>query len=164
MRITTVKGRGGIPWPIRGVIAGAAGTAAMTLTYKAEHAARPDVRGSIDYDDSLVPGQIVATVLHLPSVTERGEQELGTALRWGYGSAFGMMHGLLRRRLGEPWASLIFGSMLMTATFSLFPLLGRTPPPWKWTRDVLATSLGTHIVYVAGVALTDAVLASDEER
>jgi hypothetical protein len=164
MRITTVKGRGGIPWPIRGVIAGAAGTAAMTLTYKAEHAARPDVRGSIDYDDSLVPGQIVATVLHLPSVTERGEQELGAALRWGYGSAFGMMHGLLRRRLGEPWASLIFGSMLMTATFSLFPLLGRTPPPWKWTRDVLATSLGTHIVYVAGVALTDAVLASDEER
>ena len=136
----------------------------MTLTYKAEHAARPDVRGSLDYDDSLVPGQIVATVLHLPSVTERGEHELGTALRWGYGSAFGVMHGLLRRRLGEPWASIVFGGMLMTATFSLFPLLGRTPPPWEWKRDVLATSLGTHVVYVAGVALTDAVLASDEER
>ncbi len=51
----------------------------------------------------------------------------------------------------------------MTATFSLFPLLGRTPPPWKWTWDVLATSLGTHVVYVAGVALTGAVLASDDE-
>jgi hypothetical protein len=112
----------------------------------------------------LVPGQIVATVLHLPSVTERGEHELGTALRWGYGSAFGVMHGLLRRRLGEPWASIIFGGMLMTATFSLFPLLGRTPPPWEWKRGVLAPSLGTHVVYVAGVALTDAVLASDEER
>lgn len=55
----------------------------MTIAYKAEHAARPDVRGSLDYDDSLVPGQIVATVLHLPSLTEHGEQELGTALRGG---------------------------------------------------------------------------------
>ena len=53
--------------------------------------------------------------------------------------------------------------MLMTATFSLVPLLGRTPPPWKWPTDVLATSLGTHVAYVTGVALTDAVLASDEE-
>ena len=158
-----VKRRAAIPWPNRGVLAGAVGTAAMTLAYKAEHAARPDVRGSLDYDDSLVPGQIVASVLHLPSVTERGDQELGTALRWGYGSAFGMMHGLLRRRLGEPRASLVFGGMLMSATFSLFPLLGRTPPPWKWPTDVLATSLGTHVAYVTGVALTDAVLASDEE-
>lgn len=61
-----MKGRGAIPWPIQGVLAGAAGTAAMTIAYKAS------------------------------------EQELGTALRWGYGSAFGVMHGLLRRRLGEP--------------------------------------------------------------
>jgi hypothetical protein len=153
----------GIPWPIAGVIAGAAGTAAMTFAYKMEHVARPDVRGALDYDDSLVPGQIVATVLHLPSVTERGEQELGTMLRWGYGSAFGMMHGFLRRRVGEPWASAIFGGMLMTATFSLFPLLGRTPPPWRWKRDVLATSLGTHAAYVAGVALTNAALAADDD-
>jgi hypothetical protein len=152
-----------MPWPIRGVIAGAAGTAAMTLAYRAEHAARPEVRGSLDYDDSLVPGQIVASVLHLPSVTARGEQELGTLLRWGYGSGFGMMHGFLRRRLGEPWASAIFGGMLMTATFSLFPLLGKTPPPWRWPRDVLATSLGTHAAYVAGVALTNAVLARGED-
>jgi hypothetical protein len=67
------------PWPIRGVIAGAAGTAAMTLAYRAEHAMRPEVRGPLDYDDSLVPGQIVASVLHLPSVTQRGEQGVGHA-------------------------------------------------------------------------------------
>ena len=94
---------------------------------------------------------------------DRGEQELGTALRWGYGSAFGMMHGFLLRRLGEPRASAIFGGMLMTATFSLFPLLGRTPPPWRWKPDVLATSLGTHVVYVAGVALTNVALAADDD-
>ena len=145
----------GLAWPVRSVIAGFAGTAAMTLAYRTEHALRPSVQGQLDYDDSIVPGEIVASVLRLSDVTERGDAELGTALRWGYGSAFGLWHGLLRRRLREPWASLIFGATLMSATFSLFPLLGRTPPPWRWPPDVLATSLATHAAYVVTVALVD---------
>jgi len=145
----------GLAWPVRSVIAGFAGTAAMALAYSTEHALRPSVHGQLDYDDSIVPGEIVASVLRLSDVTERGDAELGTALRWGYGSAFGLWHGLLRRRLPEPWASLIFGATLMSATFSLFPLLGRTPPPWRWPPDVLATSLATHAAYVVTVALVD---------
>jgi hypothetical protein len=43
----------------------------------------------------------------------------------------------------------------MTATFTLFPLLGKTPPPWRWPADVLATSVGTHAAYVTAVALAD---------
>ena len=151
-----------LPWPVRGVIAGAAGTAAMTLAYSTEHRMRPRVEESLDYDDSLVPGQIVANILHLPSVTDKEEWELGMALRWGYGSAFGIFHGLLRRTVGEPWASLIFGGTLMSATLSLFPLLGRTPPPWRWPPDVLATAFGTHVAYVATVAAVDAALAADD--
>lgn len=144
-----------MPWPVRSVIAGLAGTAAMTLAYRSEHRLRPSVSGSLDYDDSLVPGQIVASVMHLGSVTDRTDAELGELLKWGYGSAFGLWHGLLRRRLPEPWASLAFGATLMTATFTLFPVLGRTPPPWRWPPDVLATSLGTHAAYVTAVALVD---------
>lgn len=144
-----------VPWPLRSVLAGTAGTAALTLAYRTEHRVRRTVRGPLDYDDSLVPGQIVASVMHLPHVTDRGEQDLGLALRWGYGSAFGIFHGWLRRRVGEPWASAAFGSVLMSATFSLFPLLGRTPPPWRWPPDVLATSVGTHVAYVTAVGLVD---------
>ena len=151
----TVATRRGMPWPVRSVIAGVAGTAAMTLAYKTERRLRPKVSGSLDYDDSLVPGQIVASVLHLGSVTDRTDAELGELLKWGYGSAFGLWHGILRRRLPEPWASLAFGATLMTATFTLFPVLGRTPPPWRWPPDVLATSLGTHAAYVTAVALVD---------
>jgi hypothetical protein len=149
--------RASIPWPVRSVIAGAAGTAAMTLAYGLERRLRPRDDRPLDYDDSLVPGEIVASVLRLSDVSTREEQELGTALRWGYGSAFGIYHGLLRRRLGEPWASLIFGATLMSATFTLFPVLGRTPPPWRWSADVLATSLATHAAYVTTVALVDDV-------
>ena len=144
-----------VSWPVRSVLAGAAGTATMSLAYAAERKLRPSVRGSLDYDDGLVPGKIVAAVMHLPRVTDRGDRDLGLILRWSYGSAFGLMHGTLRRTLGEPRASALFGTMLMTATLTLFPLLGRTPPPWRWRPDVIATSFGTHALYVAAVAAVD---------
>src|SRR4051812_42929353 len=127
----------------------------MTAAYAAEHRVRTRVRGQLDYDDGLVPGQIVASVMHLPQVTDAQEHELGLLLRWSYGSAFGLLHGAMRRAIREPVTSLIFGGVLMTATFTLFPLLGRTPPPWRWPRDVLATSVGTHVAYVAAVAAAD---------
>jgi hypothetical protein len=144
-----------VPWPIRSVVAGTAGTAALSLAYVAERRLRPRHRGSLDYDDSLVPGQIVASIMHLPHVTAREDRDIGWALRWSYGSVFGLWHGVLRRRLPEPWASAVFGGTLMSATFSLFPLLGRTPPPWRWPPDVMATSLGTHAAYVTAVATVD---------
>jgi len=137
------------------VLAGTAGTATMTLAYATERRLRPRVRGPLDYDDSLVPGQIVAAVMHLPHVTDREDHELGLILRWSYGSAFGVWHGILRRRVSEPWASVLFGGTLMTATLTLFPLLGRTAPPWRWPPAMLATSFGTHVAYVTAVAVVD---------
>ena len=151
----------GLGWPLRSVLAGTAGTATMTAAYAAEHHVRTNVRGQLDYDDGLVPGQIVATVMHLPQVTHAQEHELGLVLRWSYGSAFGLLHGALRRSVREPIASAIFGGVLMTATFTLFPVLGRTPPPWRWPADVLATSIGTHVAYVAAVAVADDGLRRD---
>ncbi len=143
-----------VPWPIRSVLAGTDGTAALSLSYATERRVRGR-RGPLDYDDSLVPGQIVASIMHLPHVTAREDRDLGLILRWGYGSAFGLWHGLLHRRIREPWASAIFAGTLMSATFSLFPLLGRTPPPWRWPADVMATCLGTHAAYVSAVATAD---------
>jgi hypothetical protein len=147
-----------LPWPLRSVIAGSAGTAAMTAAYNAERRWR-HAPGPLDYDDSLVPGQIVAGIMHLGHVTAKEDYELGMALRWGYGSAFGIWHGILRRRLGEPRASFGFFATLMTATLSLFPILGRTPPPWRWPKDVMATAVGTHVVYVVALAAVDDRLA-----
>ena len=144
-----------VPWVLRSVAAGTAGTAALTLAYRTEHRVRRTHPGPLDYDDSLVPGEIVAGIMHLPHVTDREENELGLALRWSYGSAFGLWHGALHRRVREPWASVAFGATLMTATLTLFPLLGRTPRPTRWPLDVLATSVGTHVAYVGAVAIVE---------
>src|SRR4051794_9980910 len=150
-----------IPWPLRSVLAGTAGTATMTLAYATERRLRPKFTGPLDYDDSLVPGQIVASIMHLSHVTDREDQELGLALRWSHGSAFGLWHGFLRRRVGEPRASLLFGATLMSATLTLFPVLGRTPPPWRWPPAVLATAFATHAAYVAAVATADRLLRAE---
>src|SRR5450755_1400557 len=144
-----------LPWPVRSVLAGTAGTTAMTLAYAAERRLRPKVTGSLDYDDGLVPGQIVAGIMRLGAVSDREENELGLALRWSYGSAFGVWHGYLRRQIGEPWASAAFGATLMSLTLTMFPLLGRTPPPWRWSRSVIATAFATHTAYVVAVAAVD---------
>lgn len=144
-----------VSWPIRSIAAGTAGTAALSLAYAIERRVRDRHDGPLDYDDSLVPGRIVASVMHLPHVTGRQDRDLGLLLRWTYGSAFGLWHGLLRRRFPEPGASAIFGGTLMCATFSLFPLLGRTPPPWRWPADVMATCVATHAAYVCTVAAAD---------
>lgn len=127
----------------------------MTAAYGLERRLRPYVSGPLDYDDGLVPGEIVASIMRLGAVSRREEHELGMALRWSYGSAFGLWHGVLRRRTGEPWAGAAFFATLMSATFSMFPLLGHTPPPWRWGSGVLLTSIGTHVVYAATVAGVD---------
>ncbi len=139
---------------MRSIAAGSAGTAVLSLCYEIGHrVARRG--GSLDYDDSLVPGRIVASILDLPGVTARQADELGLTLRWSYGSMFGLWHGMLRRRLSEPAAKLAFGTTLMTATLTMFPLLGRTPPPWHWPRGFLATSIATHVAYALTVAAVD---------
>ncbi len=112
----------------------------------------------LDYDDSVVPGQIVASILHLPAVTNKEAGEITLALRWGYGSAFGIAHVWLRKRLPEPVATALFGGALLSMTFTAFPLLGHTPPPWRWSPDVMASALGSHAAYILTAALVDDTL------
>ena len=148
-----------IPWPLRSTLAGTAGTAALSVAYRIERAARRSPRDTpLDYDDSDVPGKIVVNILHLGQVTERTDRQLGNVLRWTYGSAFGIGHGVLRTRMREPAAALAFETILLTMTFSLFPLLGRTPPPWRWSRAYVLTCLFTHTAYVATLASVDDAL------
>jgi hypothetical protein len=134
----------------------------MTLSYALERKARRSPVGTpLDWDDSNVPGKIVVSILHLGQVTDERDMQLGKILRWTYGSAFGLYHGVLRRKVREPWASLAFGATLLTATFSLFPLLGRTPPPWRWSRAYLLTCVITHAAYVITVGAVDGGLRDE---
>lgn len=165
-----------VPGVKRGLLAGVSGTAAMALWYHLERALRrgrytgvatladgTPVQGlwsreGLDYDDSVVPGQIVAGLLKLPEPTPREAGAITLALRWTYGSAFGIAHVLLRNRLREPHASLVFGGALMTVTSVAFPLLGRTPVPWRWPVDAQISSVGSHAAYIVTASAVDNLL------
>jgi len=66
-----------MPWPMRSTLAGTAGTATMTAAYATERRLRQNHRGSLDYDDSIVPGKIVASIMHVSKVTDREDDEIG---------------------------------------------------------------------------------------
>ena len=165
-----------LPWLKRGLVAGAAGTAAMATWYHVERRLRRGhytgvatladgtpveglwSREGLDYDDSIVPGQIVAKLLRRPEPTPRQAAAITLALRWTYGSAFGVAHVLLRHRLREPAASLLFGSVLMTMTSVAFPVLGRTPVPWRWPADAQISAVGSHTAYILTASALDNLL------
>ena len=65
---------------------------------------------------------------------------------------------LLRNRIREPHASLLFGGALMTMTSAAFPLLGGTPPPWRWPLDAQVSSVGSHAAYIVTASALDNIL------
>jgi hypothetical protein len=135
-----------------GVMAGFAGTVAMTTGYAVERALRRNVRGPLDYDDSMVPARAAANVLGWADPGPKASRLLGFAVHWGYGSLVGVGAVPLVRSqsAGMAVAGYWAGITLMAST--LFPTLGGTPPPWRWRPDFIATSLGQHLVY-AGVVV-----------
>jgi hypothetical protein len=61
----------------------------------------------------------------------------------------------LRGRFPEPQATAAFAGTLIGATLTMFPLLGHTPPPWRWPRGYLLTSFATHAIYAIVVGTFD---------
>ena len=150
------------PWA-EAVLAGLAGTTAMTVTTALEERLRRDPGEFVDYDASSHVVTAAATVLGVDEGGPLRRDALFLVTHWGYGSA--MAAGLEAVRRLAPGAPApvqagVFGMGCQALAFTLFPTVGATPPPWRWRRDVLATSVGQHLVYVATVAVVAAALRS----
>jgi hypothetical protein len=135
------------------VWAGFVGTAAMTLTMWLEKHSRRRLRGPVDYDASA---HVVAAASNLLRITPRQAWQrrgLFLAVHWGYGSLVGVLYREIRRRVpNDAVAVSIFYAACQTMAFVLFPTLGETPPPWRWRKDMLVSSLVQHAVYAGVVA------------
>ncbi len=109
----------------------------------------------MDYDASSHVVAAAANAIRCQPRTEQPRRGLFLLVHWGYGSAVGVGCPLLLRGLGsEPRATAALYAGRQTMAFTLFPTLGKTPPPWRRHRDVLASSLGQHAVYTVAVAVT----------
>lgn len=149
---------------VRGYASGTAGTAAMTLTTWLQGRVRADRDIPVDYDATSHVVTAASRVLRVEPDSDRAATALFVAAHWGYGSGMALGHRLLRRRLSPPRAAATFFVGCQAMAMVLLPVLGDTPPPWRWRRDVLVSSLVHHAVYAATVAAADRALAPAGER
>src|ERR1700727_1014100 len=136
-----------------GIIAGLVATTTMNASYWAERRIRRNVEGPLDFDDSNVPALVAAKILRQSDLSDDASRWLGFAVHWGYGSLFGLGAVPLIRRFGPAGATAIYWGGMMAMACGMFPVLGGTPPPWRWRNDVIVTSALQHLVY-AGTATT----------
>ncbi len=136
-----------------GLFAGLVGTTAMTLTTMLEQRLRPRLDHPVDYDASNAPVTAAALVLGVQPHTKAQRRLLFLLVHWGYGSLMGTGQVLLRRKLPGSEATAVYLVGVQGMAFVLLPLLGGTPPPWRWRPDMFVTSLGQHAVYAVATGV-----------
>jgi hypothetical protein len=143
MRLGDAAGAAG-----RGLAAGLAGTAAMTLSNLVEMKAVTGRSGS------TVPAQAVEEVAGVDPADEPAERRLNQLGHWGYGTAQGALRGLLGLAgLRGPTAALAHYGVVWGAQQTVLPALGVAAPTWRYGRTAVAIDLAHHGVYTAATSL-----------
>ena len=128
-----------------GVAAGLAGTAAMSLSQRAEMA----LSGR---KPSASPALAVCKLLGFETRTSAQEQRLAEEMHWVYGTAWGVGHSALSS-FPEPVRSIVYMGAVWSAGALLMDVTGIAPPPTEWKAGSLITDLTHHAVYTAFGAL-----------
>lgn len=157
----------------RGLIAGAAGTAAMT----AYEMARSVRRGSTireaaapeppdRWSEAPAPGQVGYRLIHgmfERDVSTRRAPALTNAVHWLYGVGWGGLFGLVKASSSATAlpAGVVFGSVVFASGYAVLTAMQIYDPPWEYDAEALAVDWSYHLVY--GVA-TAAAFAALERR
>ncbi len=134
-----------------GIVAGVAGTVALTASEKLEQTftKRPT---------STVPAQVGAKIAKPDLKNGADVQKLNLVVHWGHGVMMGVVRGLLgATTLGALTASILHYPLVWGGDVALYAALGIAPAPWKWGGKALATdllhkgvlSLVTSLVFIA---------------
>ncbi len=121
---------------VRGMVAGAVGTVAMTVSERVEMS----VSGRAS---STVPGQVGAHLL--PGADPASPSDvarLGGPVHWGHGVAMGALRGILDvAGLQGPAASAAHFALVWGGDAALYRALGIADVPWRWGADELGADL-----------------------
>jgi hypothetical protein len=152
---------------LRGVIAGVAGTGAMTAYQLA--VARLQGRPLSTpvphrWADAPAPAQVAKKLVDALGQGRRVTREdvplLTNAMHWFYGVSWGGFYGAAAGKTGRaPVAGgLALGIGVWGTGYAELVPLGIYEPPWKYPPKVLALDLSYHLVYGLGVAAAYAAL------
>jgi hypothetical protein len=146
----------------RGLLAGVAGTGAMTAYQKALSRASndesDDTPSEDPWQDAPAPAQVAKRVLegvfHV-EVTPAQIPLLANVMHWAYGTAWGSAYGVLQGTLRTRALLLgpAFGAGVWAASYAALVPMGIYRPPWRYAPNELAMDLSYHLVYGTGAAL-----------
>ncbi|MBR8743843.1 hypothetical protein [Nocardiopsis sp. MG754419] len=127
----------------RGLLAGAVGTAAMTVSSTLE--ARLRRRGA-----SSAPAHAAGEVLRVRPVDDPAGGRFATAVHWGYGTGWGGARGLVGALgLSGPAATLVHLGLVWGSAQVMLPATDTAPPLWHWSPTEIGLDLLHHGVYAA---------------
>jgi hypothetical protein len=144
---------------LRGALAGAAGTAVMTLMMRK---VAPRVVPEEMRPDEFVPKKVVEWAEEQAgephALTESQEMKAAMGAHFTYGSANGALYGLLRSQMGglpAPLMGAMFGAALWAVSFEgWMPALGVMEAPTEKSPKKVPMPVMGHIVYGATTALS----------
>lgn len=141
----------------RGLVAGLAGTAAMTAAEKLEQmiTGRPN---------SFVPAHTLERLLRLPSKPDDERLGMNWAMHWGQGVLLGAVRGMMAERgFRGPAGSFLFMNLRLLNDQSLENATGVGAPPWTWPVDEQVIDLLHKAIYafVTG-AVADGLIAGPD--
>lgn len=139
----------------KGMIAGVAGTAAMTASEKIEQAitGRPS---------SYIPGHTVERLLVLPTKSDEDRKWMNWAAHWGLGVLGAPWRGIMAEGgMRGPMASLLFFVTRLTTDETMENVTGVGKPPWSWTKGLQVVDVLHKAVYAFATGAVADALASE---
>ena len=132
----------------RGVVAGAIGTAAMTVSSTLEMR----LRGR---EPSTAPADAAMKLLGIEGFCDDGaKSRFSNAVHWAYGTSWGVPRALLDAAgLGTAAATAAHGGALWGSEQVMLPALGVAPPLWEWGAVQIAVDALHHLVYAVAASV-----------
>lgn len=157
----TYEGSSPLAVVIKGVVAGLAGTAVLTLAMQRgpqlmeekfgvspEMDATPEQREAPEDPTGELVERVASGVLDT-DLDEDTRATAGQALHWGYGAMWGAWYGVTQSTLR--WPALLHGSVfgltVATVASTLVPAMGLAAPPTRQPKSVSAMQMANHLLY-----------------
>ena len=131
----------------KGIIAGLAGTAAITLSQAIEMKLSKR-------EPSKAPADVASKVLDVEAATEEDEEQFAQEVHWSYGTAWGIARGVLDLAgITGPAATLLHWGAVWGTAMILLPSMDEAPPVDQWSAGEIAKDGFHHLVYALAAGL-----------
>jgi len=158
---------------VRGLVAGAAGTAAMDALLYTRYRRGNGEEGFEQWESSSgldswehapAPAQVgkrLVEGLFEREVPPQRARLVNNVTHWAYGILGGVQYGIVAGSLSRPRIryGLPFGASVWAAGYVVLPAAKLYEPIWKYDRVTLTKDLSAHLVYGLGTATVLSLLA-----